>query len=121
MTFLGVLIAGAVGAPARYLVERAARRIGSAIPWGTFLVNLSGSFALGIVTGVALSHGISPATRAVVGTGFLGAYTTFSTYVYEAVRDAEAQRAPNATLYLLASVVIGTAAAAAGLALTGGL
>jgi CrcB protein len=121
VTFLGILVAGALGAPARYLVERAARRIGSAIPWGTFVVNVSGSFALGIVTGVALSHGISPAARAVVGTGFLGAYTTFSTYVYEGVREAEDRRPGNAAVYLVASVVIGTGAAAAGLALTGGL
>jgi CrcB protein len=121
VTFLGVLVAGALGAPARYLIERAARRIGSAIPWGTLVVNVSGSFALGVVTGVALTHGISPAARAVVGTGFLGAYTTFSTYVYEVVRDAERQRVPNAAVYLLASVVIGTGAAAVGLALTGGL
>jgi CrcB protein len=121
VTFLGVLVAGALGAPARYLVERAARRVGSAIPWGTFVVNVSGSFALGVVTGVALTHGISPATRAVISTGFLGAYTTFSTYVYEVVRQAEQRRASNATIYLLASVVIGTGAAAAGLALTGGL
>jgi CrcB protein len=121
VTLVGVLVAGALGAPARYLVERAGRQLGSAIPWGTFVVNLSGSFLLGIITGVALSHGISPAARAVVGTGFLGAYTTFSTYVYEVVRDAERRRVPNATVYLLASVVVGTGAAAAGLALTGGL
>ncbi len=56
-----------------------------------------------------------------VGTGFLGAYTTFSTYVYEVVRQAENRQPANASVYLLASVVLGTAAAAAGLALTGGL
>jgi CrcB protein len=121
VTLLGVLVAGALGAPARYLVERAAHRAGRAFPFGTFVVNVSGSLALGVVAGLALAHGLSGTARTVLGTGFLGAYTTFSTYAYETVRQAEAGRARVAVTYLLGSVAAGGVAAAVGLALAGGL
>lgn len=121
MTLIAVLVAGALGAPARYLVERALRPAGQVFPWGTFVVNLSGSFALGVVTGAALAQGLSADARTIVGTGFLGAYTTFSTYAYEVVRRAEDGRPRVATVYALASVVLGVAFAAAGLAVTGAL
>jgi CrcB protein len=121
VTLLGVLVAGALGAPARYLLERAMRRAGQVFPWGTFVVNLSGSFAIGLVAGAALAQGFSPDARAILGTGFLGAYTTFSTYTYEIVRAAEHGAARVATAYALSSLLLGVGLAAAGLAVTGAL
>lgn len=118
MTFLGVAIAGALGAPARYLVERAiSARTGRGFPWGTFVVNATGSLALGFITGLALYHGLGTAPKAVVGTGFVGAYTTFSTYAYESVDAAERSTARHAGAYAIGSIVIGVAAATLGLAL----
>lgn len=121
MILLGVLVAGALGAPARYLLERALRRAGEIFPWGTFVVNVTGSFAVGVVTGAALTQGLSGDARTIVGTGFLGAYTTFSTYTYEIVRRGEEGHPRTAVRYALASLVVGVAFAAAGLAVTGAL
>jgi CrcB protein len=118
VTVLGVAIAGALGAPARYLVERAlSARTGRRFPWGTFLVNASGSFALGFITGLALYHGLATAPKAVVGTGFVGAYTTFSTFAYETVDVNDRIAARAAAAYAIGSIVVGVAAATLGLVL----
>jgi CrcB protein len=115
VTAVAVALAGALGAVARYLLDLVIRhRIGHDQPWGTFVVNVTGSFALGLVTG-ALASGT---LRTVVGTGFLGAYTTFSAYAFESITLLERNRT-NATTYAIASLLGGTAAAAGGLALGG--
>lgn len=120
MTLLLVAVAGAIGAPARFVIERLLTRPGRlGVPWGTFVVNVTGSFALGVVAGAALEHGLSATMVAVVGSGFLGAYTTFSTFVYEVVRRAEAGALRLAAAYVGASVTVGTAAAVIGLTITG--
>lgn len=124
MTLLWVMLAGALGAPARFLLERAvSRRPWIPFPWGTWIVNVSGSCALGIVVGLSLRHGLSGTATAAAGTGFLGAYTTFSTFAYETVRVVAAPhgRRPAAAAigYVVASVGVGIAAAIAGLAATG--
>ncbi len=117
---VGVAIAGAIGAPARFVVERVIRaRWSGDWPWGTFVVNISGSLALGLVVGLVLAHGADPDVRTVVGTGFLGAYTTFSAYAYETVRVATVPRRGLAVAYAFGSVVASVLAAAAGLAITG--
>ena len=88
--YLGVILAGALGAPLRYLVDsriQSARR--RAFPLGTLVVNVSGSLVLGVVTGLALYHGLPRVPKAVLGAGFCGAYTTFSTHAFETVRLAE--------------------------------
>ena len=122
MTIVGLVLAGALGAPLRLAVERAAStRWAGAFPIGTFLVNVTGSLALGIVVGLTASGTFDAETRTIVGTGFLGAYTTFSTYAYETVRTAEDARRGIAAAYALGSIVAGGAAAALGLALTGSL
>lgn len=122
MIVVGVLLAGALGAPLRLVVERAATaRWASAFPVGTFLVNVSGSFVLGLVIGLAASGTFDADTRAIVGVGFLGSYTTFSTYAYETVRDAEQGHRGVAACYALGSIVAGCGAAAIGLLATGGL
>ena len=82
---------------------------------------MSGSLALGVVTGLALEHGLADSARTVAGTGALGAYTTFSTFSAEAVHLVETGRPATALRYVAATVATGLAAAAAGLAVTGAL
>ena len=110
--------AAAVGAPARYLVDGfVARRTEGAFPWGTFVVNASGSFALGLLTGLALYHALPKTPKVVLGTGFCGAYTTFSTFTFETVRLLEEGAVNEAVRNTLATLVTCGAAAAAGVAL----
>ncbi|MGZ4676031.1 MAG: fluoride efflux transporter FluC [Acidimicrobiia bacterium] len=109
-----VALAGALGAPARYLVERAvSERRGHGFPWGTLAVNLLGCLLLGALTGAVEFHGWSLDPKTVLGVGFLGAFTTFSAFA------VEADRLPSrlATAYVAASLLGGLAAAGIGLAL----
>jgi CrcB protein len=118
MTMLGVTAASAIGAPARYLLDRSvARRNRSAFPWGTFLINASGSFLLGLVVGLGAHHGMSKTAVSILGGGFCGAYTTFSTFSLETIRLVEQGALTEAALNVLGSVAVGLAAAAAGLGL----
>ena len=118
MLIAWLIVGGAVGAPARYLVDGLVedRAVGP-FPWGTFVINVSGSLVLGIVTGLALYHGLGPLPKTAVGTGFCGAYTTFSTFSYETLRLVERGAGRVAAAYVAGSVVAGLAAAAIGLAL----
>jgi CrcB protein len=111
-------LAGAVGAPVRYLLDSwvEAKR-STDFPLGTLIINLTGSLILGLVTGLALYHGLGKLPKAIIGTGFCGAYTTFSTFSYETVKLIEEGELKNAALNTTASVIIGLLAAAAGLAL----
>ncbi len=119
MLIASLFIAGAVGAPARYLVDGFVQyRTPGVFPFGTLVVNVSGSFFLGIITGLALYHGLSPLPHAAVGTGFCGAYTTFSTFSYETVRLIEEGSVRPALANVAISVVVGLAAAGLGLWLT---
>jgi fluoride exporter len=116
----GIAVAGAVGAPARFVLERTIRAWWPGDwPWGTFVVNVSGSLALGLVVGFVLAHGVDADIRTLVGTGFLGAYTTFSTYAYETVRVGTVPRRGLATAYALGSVLASVLAAVVGLVITG--
>jgi CrcB protein len=113
----GFVVAGAVGAPARYLLDDAiSSRTQGVFPWGTLVINVSGSFLLGLLTGLALFHGFPATPKLILGTGFCGAYTTFSTFTYETVRLAEEGAVNEAVRNALASLVLGAAAAAVGLA-----
>ncbi|HEX4529091.1 MAG TPA: fluoride efflux transporter CrcB [Acidimicrobiia bacterium] len=120
---IGLLVlGGAIGAPARYLVDGVVQsRARGVFPWGTFVINISGSFVLGVVTGAALYHGLGPLPKTAIGTGFCGAYTTFSTFSYETVRLLEEGSVATASCNAIASVVIGLAAAAGGIALLAAL
>jgi CrcB protein len=118
LAWVAFLVAAAVGAPARYLLDGWVQdRTRGAFPWGTFAVNVSGCAALGVLTGLGLYHELAPTTRTVVGTGGLGAYTTFSTFTFETVRLAEEGAVADALLNVAATMVVGLAAAAIGLAL----
>ena len=106
--------AGALGAPARYLVERAlSRRFGHAFPWGTTAVNLAGSLLLGLLVGMVEFHHWQEDIARVAGVGFVGAFTTFSTFAVESTRLQTRAR----LRYVGISVVGGLGLAAAGLAL----
>jgi CrcB protein len=106
--------AGALGAPSRYLLEAAiSRRAGHEFPWGTACVNLLGSFALGFLVGLREFQGLDGDLSTIAGIGFLGAFTTFSTFAVETTRLTPRSR----VLYIGISVVGGIACAALGLAL----
>jgi fluoride exporter len=116
VTWLLVALGAAVGAPVRYVVDRAlAARLGTGFPYGTLAVNVAGSFALGLLVGAAAGQH----AMALAGTGFCGALTTYSTFSWEAVRLAAAGRRARAAGYVAASVGLGLAAAAGGVALAG--
>jgi CrcB protein len=122
MLIASLLIAGAIGAPARYLVDELVQeRRPGAFPWGTLAINVSGSFILGVVTGLALYHGLGPIPKTAIGVGFCGAFTTFSTFSYETIRLVEIGSVRLAIVNVVGSVVAGLAAAAIGLALTAAL
>ena len=116
--WIAFLVAAAVGAPARYLLDGFVQdHTDGELPWGTCVVNISGSFALGLIAGLALYHGLPVDTKLVLGVGFCGAYTTFSTFAYETVRLAEG----GVTAAGIRNVVVNTfgalVAAGAGIAL----
>lgn len=112
MTVLLVALGAAVGAPTRYLVDRAFRaRFGSGFPWGTAAVNVVGCLLLGLVAG---SRAVPAAVVSLVGTGFCGALTTYSTFSWEALRLAEGGPRWRSVAYVLASTTAGLGAAALG-------
>ena len=120
--FVGLVIAGAVGAPTRYLLDGLVQdHTEGAFPLGTFVVNMTGSLLLGLITGLALYHALPNTPRIWLGAGFCGAYTTFSTFTFETVRLLEEGAMAEAFVNAVASVLIGTGAAAAGLALAAAL
>ncbi|WP_169739948.1 fluoride efflux transporter CrcB [Actinospica robiniae] len=111
-------LAASVGALARYLLDQAvSRRWESALPWGTFVINVSGSFALGLLTGLAAHQGLPTHVLTVLGTGICGGYTTFSTFSYETERLAEDGSRLAAAGNVVGSLAAGLLAAAAGLGL----
>ncbi|MEZ0067797.1 CrcB protein [Streptacidiphilus sp. MAP12-20] len=118
MAVLLVFLGGMLGAPLRYLTDRAVQaRHDSVFPWGTLTVNVVGSFVLGGVAAGAARHGWSPDVGLFVGTGVCGGLTTFSTFGYETLRLLGARSLTEATLNVLGSLAAGLAAAAAGFAL----
>ncbi|WP_446210061.1 fluoride efflux transporter CrcB [Micromonospora sp. IBSANI012] len=113
MTVLLIAIGAALGAPLRYLTDRAVQaRHGSPFPWGTLTVNVVGSLLLGAVAAVPAA----PAVTALLGTGFCGALTTWSTFGYETLRLARAGARRHALANVLLSVAAGLAAATLGYA-----
>jgi len=118
LAWVGFVIAAAVGAPLRYLVDGAiAERAEGVFPWGTFVINASGSLVLGVLTGLGLYHAFPKVPKVILGTGFCGAYTTFSTFTYETVELLEEGALNEAARNAFGTLVVGAGAAALGLAL----
>ncbi|WP_024874508.1 fluoride efflux transporter CrcB [Saccharomonospora piscinae] len=111
-----LVVAGAmVGAPLRYLTDRAVQsRHGSVFPWGTVTVNVAGCLLLGVVTG-AVTAGVAPEpVRLLLGTGLCGALTTYSTFSFETLRLAETGARLLAAANVAVSVVAGLGAVVLG-------
>ncbi|MFI6798679.1 fluoride efflux transporter CrcB [Streptosporangium canum] len=118
MNWLLVLLGGAVGAPLRYLTDRAVQaRHDTVFPWGTFTVNVVGSMILGVLAGAVLAGAVGNAAQLLLGTGLCGALTTYSTFSYETLRLAEAGALFLAVANVAASVVAGLGAVFIGLTL----
>jgi fluoride exporter len=117
--FLLISIGAVLGANARYWVgDWAARKWGSAFPVGTLIINLSGSFILGFfMTFFMEKLKIDPAWRLLVATGFLGAYTTFSTYTFESLALFRKRQWAAGLFNLFGSAFAGVACAASGMLL----
>ncbi|RVW05336.1 fluoride efflux transporter CrcB [Rhodococcus xishaensis] len=113
MTVLWVALGGAIGAGVRYLAGRHLPSYRS-FPLPTFLVNVVGSFILGLLAGATLPV----AVFALLGTGFCGGLTTYSTFAAEAVGLIRIRRSVTSALYVTASLVIGIGCAWAGFAIT---
>ena len=116
MVTLLVTVAAGLGAVSRYVVDRAVqRRAGVGFPYGTLLVNVTGSFLLGLVVRLAAHHGLGSTPGAVLGAGFAGGYTTLSTWAWESLALAEAGSGGSAALNVVGSLALGLAAGAVGL------
>lgn len=119
MPYLLVGVGGFVGANARWLVARFIEaEAGTRFPWATFAINVSGSFLLGVL-GALIAGRVGAAQadawRLALGVGFLGAFTTFSTFGYETHTLLESGAWMRAALYMVGSAVCGLAAVRAGL------
>lgn len=112
---LAVMLGAAVGAPCRWLLDQAIQaRHDSVFPWGTFTINVLGSLLLGGILAAAAAGTGGALTVALLGTGFCGGFTTFSTFGYETLRLVEDGSHAEAALNVGASVVAGLAAATLG-------
>ncbi|AUY50509.1 fluoride efflux transporter CrcB [Streptomyces sp. CB01881] len=122
MNWLLVLAGAVVGAPLRYLTDRAVQsRHDSVFPWGTFAVNASGCLVLGLLTGAVAAGAASSQLQLLFGTGFCGALTTYSTFSYETLRLAESGAGRYAVANVAGSLVVGLAAVYAGAGLASAL
>ncbi|HVC72062.1 MAG TPA: CrcB family protein [Acidimicrobiales bacterium] len=113
---LAVGLAGAVGAVARFLTDGFVQdRSSGSFPFGTLTVNGVGSFVLGVVTGLAWYHGLGGRAHAIVGVGFCGAFTTWSSVSWETVRLAEDGLDRLALVNMIGAVATALALAALGI------
>jgi CrcB protein len=110
-TWAGVVLCGGAGAVARYLVDGIiSSSAGRALPYGTFAINISGAFLLGLLTGLAVTGD----ALTLAGTATLGSYTTFSTWMLETHRLREDGQFAAALINVLAALLVGVGAAALG-------
>jgi CrcB protein len=118
MTLLLVVLGAAVGAPLRYLVDRAVQlRHDSEFPWGTCAVNVVACLVLGIVAGAVVAGAAGSGTEALLGTGLCGALSTYSTFSFETLRLAETGNRTLAVMNVVVSVGAGFGAAIIGAAI----
>lgn len=122
MTIAMVLLGGAIGAPLRYLTDLIVQsRHDSVFPWGTFTVNVLGSLILGVTAAVVIDLGSPSWLLALVGTGFCGALTTFSTFGFETIRLLEQGSVLTAAANSIASLTVALGACAGGFAVAAAL
>jgi len=104
MTYVFIAIGGASGSLVRYSLGKfISEKSNTAFPIGTFIINITGAILLGILTSIGASHN----ARMLLGDGFLGAYTTFSTFMYEGFNLFEEKENLNAFIYILCSLILG--------------
>lgn len=116
LLFLAIAIAGGLGAAARFVLDGLIRSATDIrLPWATILINISGSLLLGLVTGLAAGRVLPEAWQLILGTGFLGGYTTFSTASFETVGLLRDRRWVAAALNGFGVLVCSVAVAGAGL------
>jgi len=114
--FLLICLAGAAGTGSRYLIAVwAAQRLGSGFPYGTLIVNLAGCFAIAAVMDTALTLGWSPTVRTAITVGFLGGFTTYSSFNYETTRLIEQGALAAAMLNAAVTIFGGFAAGLLGM------
>jgi CrcB protein len=114
--WIAVMVIGGIGSVCRYMVDRAvARRVARSFPFGTLTVNITGAVLLGFIGGLTLSHHAA----LLCGTAFVGAYTTFSTWMLETQRLGEERQFQTAAANVVVSVALGIAAAYVGQLIAG--
>lgn len=118
--FLAIALAGGVGASVRLLLDDLIKvRMSGSIPWATMIINVSGSLVLGFITGLATARLLPEAWHLVIGAGFLGGYTTFSTASFETIRLLREGRWALGAFQSLGTLIVATSAAGLGLWLGG--
>ena len=116
--FIWICVAGAMGTGARYLVVLwAAQRFGATFPYGTFIVNVTGCFMIAAIMHLATVNAWPGTVRAALTVGFLGGYTTYSSFNYETARLLEEGAFATALLNVVLTICSGFAAGGLGLLL----
>ena len=117
MTVVWVMVAGGLGSGARYMVGQwAGQALGMSFPYGTLIVNLVGCFVLGVVVQLSASGSWSPDLRAAIAAGFLGGFTTYSSFNQETLALLTGGAAGAAIAYVAVTIAGGLAAGSLGLA-----
>jgi fluoride exporter len=118
VTVLAVMLAGATGALLRFIIDGAVKhRRTVSFPWATFMINVTGSLLLGLLAGLVIFDGAPNSLQQIIGTGFCGGYTTFSTASFETVRLAEQRHSLKALANAVGSLLASVGACVAGLVL----
>lgn len=118
MVVLLLTLAGAVGAAARFVLDSIVRpKVPTPIALSTMAINVSGSLLLGVLAGAVMVARVPTEWQTILGTGFLGGYTTFSTASVETIRLIQIRRSGLAAIYGFGTLFLSLAAAAIGLAL----
>ena len=118
--YLAIALAGSAGAILRYVLATQISRLNFRFPLGTFIINITGSMFLGWFLTFVTRHNLSDTTRLAIGVGFVGAYTTFSTYMFESNRLLEEGAGYLAILNLVGSLVAGLLAVRLGVMMARG-
>jgi CrcB protein len=120
--WFGVATAGAVAASLRFVLERAVRvRYGEDFPWSAWIINPTGSFALGLIVGLAVAQGLDLEAATIMGTGFVGAFTVIGPLTFDSLRLALDRRPAAALVNSIGALLVCTGTAALGLALAGAI